>query len=216
MIKVVLTDDHTILRDGITAMLYGDKSISITGEAASGDELLELLQTVPADVVLLDLLMPEKSGLQYIPLLKDLYPDIKVLVLSVLQDEVSVQRAMELGAQGYIHKNAGREELQTAIKQVAANATYVSPSTYTDKAKARDLSRYVIAPVSNGMEFLRLSEAETEILQLVAEGFASNEIAEMLNISKRSVIMHRQNLLSKMNSKNTASMIKYAAKNGIV
>ncbi|WP_194349926.1 response regulator [Pontibacter beigongshangensis] len=213
ILRVVITDDHKIVRDGITALFQDQGLIKIVGEASNGSELLDMLTKIHADVVLLDMNMPGKSGLEITEELKQAYPDTKVLILSMLDHESYVKKAMDLGADGYLLKNAGKEELQSAIQLVASGAPYISPSISLNLLQAgtlHDTSDMATQATNN------LSKREMEVLHLIAEGFTNSEIAEKLFNSKRTIETHRQNLLEKTKCKNTASLIKYAVLNGLI
>ena len=217
MIKLVLTDDHKIIREGIRALLTQDASIEVTGEAASGKELLELLAHTPADIVLLDISMPEMDGIDTMKLLRKKYPDVKVLVLSMLDDERYVHQMLEVGAAGYLLKDISVNEMQSAIKLVAGGVQYISPSLTLDLLrKSKKAPLYMYGKESSSKLYKELSKRETEILQLVSEGYTNAEISEALFTSKRTVETHRQNLLEKTKTKNTAALIKFAVQNGII
>ncbi|MCC9167295.1 response regulator [Pontibacter harenae] len=212
--KVVITDDHKIIRDGIKALLKGESSFDVTGEASNGEELLELLKTEEANVVLLDINMPGKTGTELAGVLKAKYPDLKVLMLSMMDHDSYVSKAIENGANGYLLKNAGKEELVSAIKLVASGASYISPSICL---KLLNTSRSSLLTENElNVEHESLSKREIEVLHLIADGYTNSEIAEKLFNSKRTIETHRQNLLEKTKCKNTASLIKYAVQNRII
>jgi len=217
MVKLVLTDDHKLFREGIKALLTDDDSIEIIGEAANGNQLLELLENVPADIVLLDMSMPEMDGLATIKRLRDQHPDVKVLVLSMLDSECYVRQTLEFGVAGYLLKNIGREELSAAIKLVDSGVQYISPNLTLDLLrKTNGVAPSAVEPFYNKLPFKELSKREMEVLQLISEGFTNAEISEKLFTSKRTIETHRQNLLEKTHTKNTAALIKFAVLNGIV
>lgn len=219
MIKLVLTDDHRLFREGIKALLTEDEAIEVAGEAASGSELLELLTSVPADIVLLDISMPDMDGLEAINLLQRRHPDLKVLVLSMLDNEWYVHQMLEAGAAGYLLKNISKEELLEAIRLVASGMRYISPTLTIDLLRKANHHVPPAPPLDH--EVVRkphkeLSKRELEVLNLISEGFTNAEISEKLFTSKRTIETHRQNLLEKTHTKNTAALIKFAVLNRII
>lgn len=215
-IRVILTDDHKIIRDGIKAMLKDDDSIIVVGEACNGEDLLGLVATTPTDIVLLDLNMPGKSGFEISSELSQNYPDIKVLVLSMLDSDQFAAKAIQHGAKGYLIKNAGKEELCSALHLVSKGITYISPCISLNLLSGNTSGSVVYAENKKEKAPHDLSKRELEVLQLIAEGYTNGEIADKLFNSKRTIETHRQNLLEKTKSRNTASLIKYAIQNGII
>jgi DNA-binding NarL/FixJ family response regulator len=212
-IKVILTDDHKIIREGLRSLLEDDGEITVVGEAANGRELLALLENTPADVILLDINMPEMDGYEAAKRVTEQYPDVKVVALSMLNSEPFVQKMMENGAVGYILKNTGKTELKSAIKLVAGGTPFLS----ADLA-IRLLNRSA-APGTKQEDAGQnkvLSKRELEVLGLIAEGFTNAEIADKLFTSKRTIETHRQNILEKTHAKNTANLVKYAIQNGYI
>ncbi|MCP2045503.1 response regulator transcription factor [Pontibacter sp. HSC-36F09] len=217
MINLIITDDHKIVRDGLKALLKDHGAVRVVGEAASGSELLDLLPEVEADIVLMDLSMPGMDGFDTATQIFDRYPDLKVVVLSMLSHEKYVNQMMELGASGYILKNAGKDELHCALQLIAQGCRYISPEVTLEllrKIKQLPIER----PASNGNEeeHRELSKRELEVLSLIGEGFTNAEIADKLFTSKRTVETHRQNLLDKTKARNTAALIKYALQRRLI
>ncbi len=219
MIKLILTDDHQIVRDGIKALLKDEQKIEVVGEASDGIELIKLLDTTFADLVLLDISMPNKDGFETVQHLKSHYPNLKVLVLSMLTQESYVSKMLEAGASGYILKNVGKEELTSAIGLVASGTTYICSEIAIGLLKKNGVDPGIAnggkAEVSKEQQ-KSISKRELEVLTLIAEGFTNAEIADKLFTSKRTIETHRQNLLEKTQMKNTATLIKYALKQGII
>ncbi|MFT2011267.1 response regulator [Pontibacter sp. 13R65] len=219
MINVILTDDHKIIRDGIKALLHNESTISVVGEASNGNELIQMLDDIVPDVVLMDINMPELDGFETTKYLQQHFPEIKVLVLSMLDHENYVNRVIELGASGYILKNSGKEELCAAIRLVASGSLYISSSVAIQLLKKVGHQTSYSGPVqtdSKDKKLKDISKRELEVLQLIGEGFTNAEIAEKLFTSKRTIETHRQNLLEKTQTKNTATLIKYALQNNII
>ena len=219
MVRLILADDHKLMRDGVKALLRSS-DVEVAGEAANGKELLELLSATPADVVLLDISMPEMDGFECLRHIKQHYPDVKVLVLSMLDHERYVNKMMEHGAFGYMLKTVGKEELRVAIELVAKGIPYISSSLTLDilrKFKVRGNEEVLLEePSVKERLHKELSKREIEVLNLISEGFTNADIAEQLFTSKRTIETHRQNLLEKTQTRNTAALIKYAILNGII
>lgn len=212
MIKLVIADDHPMVREGLKTMLETapDGGFSIAGEVASGTELVNRMPELEADVVLMDINMPEMDGLQATRHVRQHYPHIKVLILSMLDEERFVADALEAGASGYLLKTVNRKELSRAVQVTAGGETYIC----TDIA----LKMLGKTPHTRSKEVYseekgtnNLSKRELEVLGLISKGNTTTQMAEMLFTSKRTIESHRQHLLEKTGSKNTASLITYAA-----
>ncbi|AIZ64880.1 LuxR family transcriptional regulator [Hymenobacter sp. DG25B] len=212
MIRVILTDDHTLLRNGIRSLLGKVPEVEVVGEAGNGQELLDMLEHTPADVILLDVAMPVLDGLSTLPLLLSRHPQVKVLALSMLDHEQSVSTMLAAGALGYSLKTADAAELAYAIRTVAAGQPFLSTAIGMDALERLQQ----ISPLSRKENTPELSARELEVLILMGEGLTTNEIAEQLYTSKRTIDTHRQNILDKLQVKNTAALIKYAVRHGII
>ncbi|HLK98679.1 MAG TPA: response regulator transcription factor [Hymenobacter sp.] len=215
MIRVFLTDDHTILRDGIRALLTIQPDLEVVGEASNGEELLSQLPTTPTDVVLMDINMPVMDGFATIGYLREQYPAIRVLVLSMLDHENYVHRMLNAGAHGYVLKNADISEITHGIRTVAAGRPFLCTEVGIDMLYK--LVGNNTAPAEAGRSKSGdLSKRELEVLQLIAEGLTNAEIADRLFTSKRTIETHRQNIIEKTQAKNTAALIKFAVSNGLL
>jgi DNA-binding NarL/FixJ family response regulator len=215
MINIILADDHTIIRDGIKALLSDASDIEVVGQVSNGQDLLDLLATTTADVVLMDLNMPVLSGFDALPLLREKFPQVRVLVLSMLDHEKYIYQVMEAGALGYVLKNAGRDEIVYAIRTVASGRQFICTEIGLSV-----LHKLVQTPAAgtggNVKKPSDLSNRETEVLKLIAEGLTNAEIADKLFTSKRTIETHRQNIIEKTGAKNTAALIKYAMENSLL
>ncbi|MGI4740101.1 MAG: response regulator [Janthinobacterium lividum] len=213
MSRIFLVDDHTIVRDGIRAMLVAEPTIEVVGEASNGQELLDRLPTTPTDVVLLDANMPVLDGLATTLRLRTEYPQVRVLILSMLAHERYIGQLFDAGAMGYVLKSAEKSEILAAIQTVGSGRQFLCSELglgMLRKVLAKDEEPDEATKAS------RLSRRETEVLQLLAEGHTTNEIAEKLFTSKRTIETHRQNILEKTQTKNTASLIRLAVTQGLL
>ena len=217
MTRLLLADDHTILRDGIRALLSAEPDLDVVGEASNGAELLALLEETPADVVLMDVQMPVLDGFATMPELHRRFPEVRVLVLSMLDHEKYVARMLEAGALGYVLKNAAISEITHAIRTVAGGGTFLCTEiglTMLYKAVAQSgSSGPADATHPGGAD---LTARELEVLKLIAEGLTNGEISDKLFTSKRTIETHRQNIIAKTQAKNTAALIKLAVGRGLI
>ncbi|MBD0255259.1 MAG: response regulator transcription factor [Cytophagales bacterium] len=221
MIRVMLADDHKLIREGMKAILRdAGTEVSVIGMAASGTELLALLEGQEADVVLMDLDMPQLNGIEATRLVTERFPRVRVLVLSMLENEQYIFDALGAGARGYLLKSAGAKEVLFAIRTVAEGGEYFG----TDVAKRLLLKLQSTRPAAprerspekknggpNPTAGVNITPRELEVLQLIAKGYTTVQIAERLTTSKRTVETHRHNLLDKTGSSNTAALLLYAA-----
>ncbi|SNC76049.1 two component transcriptional regulator, LuxR family [Hymenobacter gelipurpurascens] len=214
MIRVLLADDHTILRDGMRALLSQEADMEVVGGANNGQELLELLAATPADVVLMDINMPILDGFAAMPLLQEQFPQVRVLVLSMLDNEHYVHRMLQAGAAGYVLKNAEGIEIVYGIRAVAAGQKFLC-TELSLMIMQRLVARSACTPVAE-RKLGELSGREMEILQLLAQGLTNAEIADKLFTSKRTVETHRQNIIEKTKARNTAALIRYAVSQGLI
>lgn len=215
MINILLADDHQIIRDGIKSLIYGIEDIEIVAEACSGLQVLEFLTNKKAkvDVVLLDINMPELNGIETALKIHQGFPDVKILCLTMHEEEGYISKVLQAGALGYILKKTGKEELIAAIRSVYSGATYISKEVgnilFQKIAKNSETQ-------PNSFNEILLTQREKEILQLIASEYTNPEIAEKLFISTRTVDAHRRNLLEKLAVKNTAGLVKYAIQNKLI
>lgn len=208
-LSVILVDDHQLFREGLHLILMKFPFIGIVHEASGGNEFLALLKTIQPDIVFMDVNMPGMTGIEATLKAIEIYPDIKIIALSMYGDEDYYTRMIEAGARGFIVKNAGVNELESAILQVTEGKNYFSQEILASILAG--ITRKRQAGSSSG-----LSDRETEVLYHICKGLSNQEIANQLYISKRTVDKHRENLLQKTNSRNTADLVMYAIKNGIV
>ena len=200
-IRIVLADDHQLFRDGMKAMLQATGEMEVVGEASHGAVLLTVLAAQTPDIILLDISMPPDSGIDLLPVIKERFPAVKCIMLTMHADVQYVLRSLRQEADGYLLKDADEEELKTAIREVYAGNKYF-------KNKISDL---IVANLSGdpSPETL-LSEREIQIVRLVAEGKITKEIADQLFVSVRTVETHRSRIMKKLGVANTAEMIRLA------
>ncbi|MBC7774409.1 MAG: response regulator transcription factor [Phycisphaerae bacterium] len=206
MIKILIADDHRLVIDGLLLMMREVEDMQCVGEAANGREALALLDVVPADVLLLDINMPEMDGLECCRLAHERHPNLKVLVLSMMREVSLVKAMLKQGASGFLLKNAGKDEVLEAIRKV----------TEGKQAFSADVLESLMNSFSNkpakasASPFPTISRREKQILQLIVDEKTTSEIAEELFISFGTVETHRRNLLLKLNARNTAGLVKSA------
>lgn len=214
MLKVLVVDDHAVVRSGLMMLLHGKHNIEVIGEAADGEEGIQAAQLLKPDVVLMDLNMPSgMDGLTATTELRRLMPDLAILILTMHDDDEYLFRAIHVGASGYILKSAPHEELLTAIRSVAAGNAYLYPT-----ATKRLMNEYIerLKHGENTDTYEALSEREREVLALIAKGFSNKEIAEQLIISVKTVESHKSNVMEKLGLKTRPELVKFAVKKGLL
>jgi DNA-binding NarL/FixJ family response regulator len=215
MIRIFLVDDHPIVRDGIRSLLVQEPGLEIVGTAGNGQELLDQLPEVTADLVLMDINMPVLDGYATTARLREEYPGLRVLALSMLAEEHYVGRMLEAGARGYVLKSANKDEIIHAIRQVMEGRLFLCTEIGLAMLH-KVLDWNIVSVTAEPKKTELLSKREREVLQLISEGLTNAEIAEQLFTSKRTVETHRQNLLEKTHAKNTAALVKLALADGLI
>ena len=211
-IRVLLAEDHTIVRKGIRSLLDGEADIDVIGEAGNGRDALEKVEQLRPDVVVMDITMPTLNGLEATRRIKKLFPEIKVLILTVHANEEYIFQVLRAGASGYLVKQAAPSELISGIKAVWRGGSFLSPAIsgkvieeYIRQAEAKRV----------GKSYDNLTDREREVLQLIAEGKSTREIAELLCVSVKTIETHRAHLRDKLNIHSTAELTKYAIRTGM-
>ena len=209
MIRVLIADDHVVVRSGLKQLfeLMGD--IVVAGEATNGDEVLEVLRQTEFDLILLDLTMPGLSGVNLITRIHALYEKVPVLVLSMHNELHIAKRVLQAGASGYVTKGSEQDTLMAAIRKVAAGGRYIDPCVAEQMMFEKPLAR-------EALPHERLSERELHIMKLIAMGKSINDIADELFISNKTVSTHKARLMQKLNFLSNAELVRYAADNGLV
>lgn len=209
MIKVFITDDHDILREGLKEMIEKSSNIKVCGQAGNGEETFKKILKENYDVLLLDISLPDMNGLEILKQVKIIKPSIKVLILTTHAEGQYAIRALQAGAAGYLTKRTLSQELIEAIERVSKGGKYITPSVAEDMAFNFDNSIK-----KNITE--TLSDREYEVMCMIAKGKSSKEMAEYLSLSVKTVSTYKDRLLKKMNMKNNAEIIRYAIEKGLI
>jgi two-component system invasion response regulator UvrY len=208
--KILIADDHDIIREGIKNILRNQTAYEVAGEAGDGEEVLEKVGALKPDILLLDITMPKKSGLEILNQIQRLSKNTKILIISVHKADAYVMRALKAGVRGYLNKENAADDLLPALRKIVAGGIFLST----------DVSSYLLEKASKTPEELAkekiLSDREQEVLRLVAEGKTAKEVADSLFISVRTAENYKNNILKKLGLHKTSDLIKYAIKNKIV
>jgi two-component system response regulator NreC len=205
-IKVLLVDDHQIIIDGLKSLLKNSDEIVVVAEANNGREALRILDILEIDMVLMDIDMPVLNGIDTLKEIGKRGSDVKVIILSMHNEAGMIKSLIEIGAKGYLLKSCAQEELIGAIRKVASSQSYFST----------EVTLSLLNPTQSNQPTELLTDRETEIIKLIAEGFSNKEIGSKLFISHRTVDTHRTNLMKKLDVSNIAGLISYAIRNGVV
>jgi DNA-binding NarL/FixJ family response regulator len=208
MIRILLADDHALVRHGFRMILAAQPDMEIAGEAGNGREAVELAQKLKPDVVVMDVAMPELNGIEATRRIIELAPRARVLALSMHKDAVYVREILRAGARGYLLKDSADADLLAAVRAVAKGEGYLSPGV--SDAVLSDYRRHVTDPLD------LLTSREREVLQLIAEGKTNQEIATSLNLSVYTVEAHRGRLMEKLNLHSTGELVRFAVRSGLV
>lgn len=210
MIKILIADDHQMMRDGLKAMLSDDQDIQIVAEANNGLEVLEILDKEKIDLVILDINMPVLDGVEVCKKMKKMHPMVHILALTMYEEGGLISSMIKNGAKGYILKNTGKEKLIEAVKTIYSGGTY-----FSDKIKETLISSMVTGSKSSGSIIPKLTRREKEIIDLIVNEYTTTEIADKLFISEKTVETHRKHLLQKLNVRNTAGLVRIAVEKGL-
>ena len=209
-IRILIVDDHGLMRAGLRALLEDEAGIEVAGEASSAEELLQVVEQVRPDVILLDIGLPGMDGIEATRRMKSLYPEIHTLILSVYEDEDLLREAIAAGASGYIIKRAAEDELTNAIRAVTEGYLYIHPA----------VTRMLVKDITSGTQPMQkalksLTPREQEIMGYILRGFTNRQTSEALQISVRTVEGHRASLFSKLGIKTRLELVEFAEKNGL-
>jgi len=207
-IRILLVDDHAVVRQGFRMILSAQSDLEIVGEAGNGREAVELAATLRPDVVVMDVAMPELNGIEATRRLTADNPHIRVVALSMHKDSVYVREILRAGARGYLLKDSVADDLVAAVRAVAAGEGYLSPAI--SNAVLDDYRKHVTNPID------LLTSREREVLQMLAEGQANKEIAVTLNLSVYTVDAHRGRIMEKLNVHSINELVRFAVRNGLI
>ena len=212
-IRVLVVDDHAIVRDGICALLAVTGDIEVVGEAANGNEALEMVKELAPDIVLMDIAMPIMSGLEATRRICRRFPKTKVLILTQYDDKEYILPVIEAGASGFISKTAASTELTLGIRSIHHGDSYLSPQVAKVLVESY---RHGTSGWIGSDPYEQLTERERDVLKLMAEGYATREIANMLVLSRKTIEGHKTNLMAKLGIHNRTELVKYALRKGII
>jgi len=212
-IRLLLVDDHAVVRVGLRMLLENEADLVIVGEADDAHQAIEMLDKTDPDVILMDISLPDLSGIEATRQIKSIKPDVAIIALTIHEDEEYFFKMLEAGASGYVPKRAAPEELLTAIRAAASGEVYLYPS----------LAKYLVRdflstekPARSGLNIDGLTPRECEVLALVADGESNQAIADTLSISPKTVSRHRENIMAKLNLHSRSELVKYAIQKGII
>lgn len=214
MTKILIADDHAMFADGISSILNTEPDINVVGQCLDGPKVMEFLKKEPVDVLLLDVNLPGMSGIDVCKEVSSKYPDVKVIAISMFNEESFVTEILNNGAKGYVLKNTGREELLKAINTVLSGKSYFSEDVTETIMKG--LMNHRTGSKKAKKDIPKISKREKEVLDLIVREHTTQEIANKLFISLKTVESHRSNLLSKLNARNTAGLVRIAMENNLV
>lgn len=214
-IKILFADDHAIVRDGLRSLFKSDPGFVIVGEAADGAEAVRLVEENRPDVAVLDISMPNVNGIEATSIIKERYPETKILILTIHENEEYIHELIMAGADGYVLKNAEKKEIFDGVRAVAGGSTYFSSNV------SRALLDGLVRSTRNRVPFQisneeKLSKRETEVLRLIAEGLTSKQIAERLHLGITTVNSHRTNIMKKLNIHEIVGLVKYAIQKSLI
>lgn len=208
MIKVLMVDDHAIVRAGLKQMLHGLPDLCVSAEADNAQRALQLVETEPCDVVILDINLGDQSGLEVLKQIKQRRPELPVLILTMHSEKQYATRMLKAGASGFLNKESAAEELVNALRKIAHGGRYITQS----------LAEQLVMDIghSSDIPHERLSDREFEVFRLIAQGRKNKEIADELYLSEKTVSTYQSRILQKMNLDNRAAIIHYAIENALL
>lgn len=208
-IRIAIADDHQMVIDGLTSILQNLEGVELKGQANNGREIIRLVENLKIDLVFMDIDMPEMDGIEATKQIKTHFPEVKIVILTMHDEQSLVKKLLEIGADGYILKNSSKTELEMAIRQIQSGKKHFSSEVTMILLEEE-------SPAEVNAQLKQLTEREIEILKLISEGLSNKEIGDQLFISHRTVDTHRTNLMKKLDVHNVAGLIRFAIKNGLV
>lgn len=210
MIKILIADDHAILRAGLKHLLSETEDIVVTGEAGNGTDALALVRSGTWDAIVLDMTMPGKSGIELIKQIKAENPRLPILVLSMHKEDLYAVRALKAGASGYLCKDNAEDQLEQAIRKIATGGRYITATI------AENLAAEMLGNPDEAAPHTRLSDREYQVFRLIASGLGLTEIGNRLNLSVKTVSTHKAHLMQKMGLANSSELVQYAVRHGLL
>ncbi len=210
-IRLLLVDDHAVVRTGLRMLLEHEEDIEIVGEAGTGEAALRMIEQLQPDMIVMDIGLPDMTGIEVTRRVKQQWPQVAVVALTIHEDEEYFFQMLQAGANGYVPKRAAPEELLTALRTAVAGGVYLYPSLARLLVRDYLSSDREAVPAAEG-----LTDREQEVLAHLAEGASNQEIADTLNISPKTVARHRENLMRKLNLHSRSELVKYAIRKGII
>lgn len=210
MIRIVIADDHAIVREGLKRIVSAAAGLQVVGEAGDGAQAMQMVRNLEFELLTLDLSMPGRSGIELIKLVRAERPKLRILVLSMHQEMQYAVRAIKAGANGYLTKESAPEQLVQAIRRIAGGGAYVTPEV------AEQLAMGAMPGAQQQAAHAALSNREFEVLRLLAQGMGPTEIAQALKLSVKTVSTHKTNLMHKMGLNNASELVRYALKHGLL
>jgi two-component system response regulator NreC len=214
--RLVIADDHSVVRDGIRSVIRSSPDYIIVGEARDGEQAVNFVRDKKPDIVLMDISMPKLNGIEATTRIKETNPDVKVVILTVHEDEEYVFQILRAGASSYVLKSAGKKEILAALKSVTEGESFFSPPVSKIIVEGFVKRPHGREPATAGKAETLLTKRETEVLQFIAQGYTNRKIAETLYLSMRTVNTHRTNLMQKLDIHDTARLVRYAIEKGLV
>jgi two-component system response regulator NreC len=211
MIRVLIADDHAIVRTGLRALIHSEPTMELVGEASGGYEAIDLIEKTMPEVLVLDLSMPDIDGIAVARKIKPQFPSVRILVLTIHEDEALLRAVLKAGASGYILKGAAEAELISAIHTIMRGELYVDPSMVR-----KLLSNEVPLAIAKSKPTEALTPRETEVLKLIVQGYTNRQIGEELSISIRTAESHRANLSDKLGLHNRVELVRFAREHGLI
>lgn len=214
-IKILLADDHSIVRSGLRTLFKATSEFVVVGEAPNGDEAVRQVGRLQPDIAILDISMPKLNGIEATKIIKQRHPEVKVLILTIHENEEYIYEMIRAGANGYVLKDAEKQEIFTAVRTVASAEPFFSPGI--SKLIIEKFVKRAKEPLpQRGAEHQKLTRREQEVLRLIAQGLTGREIAEKLYLSTSTVNTHRANLMQKLDIHDTAGLVRFAIQQGMV
>lgn len=209
VIRIIIVDDHEIFRGGLRMVINKLGYVKVVGEAADGQEFLQLIETVETDLVLMDIEMPFMNGIEATKRALERKPELKIIALTMFKEDAYIQSMMEAGVKGFLIKNISKDVLDRALQAVYNGKTYYSEELWDYFTKA-------VSKEEKPDDDINITPRELEVLELLAEGLNNKEIADRLFVSERTIVGHKSNLMAKTNCKNTVALLAYAIRNKLI